>query len=93
MLLKNPIIGKWLKEKLPIYIYIRDRMSLFNYGECSMCKVCKVHKNDIKTALNQLFPASVCNIIFEYNSECLKCQWMKDKEKNIFFLKYLRVCC
>ena len=52
-------------------------MSLFNYDGC---KKCSNSKNDCKLVLHHLFPANVCNNIFEYDDECSKCKWMKENE-------------
>lgn len=57
-------------------------MSLFNYGECKMCKRRRCNK---KMALCNVLPANVCDMIGDYVNDCWRCEWMKENEDN--FLK------
>ena len=56
-------------------------MSLFDYGECSMCKRRRCNK---KLALCNVLPANVCNIIGDYVNDCWRCEKLKENEKHSF---------
>ena len=56
-------------------------MSLFNYGECNVCKMRKCKK---KLVLCNVLPANVCNMIGDYINECWRCEKLKENEKHFF---------
>ena len=56
-------------------------MSLFNYGGCDKCKRRRCNK---KTALCNVLPANVCDMIGDYVNDCWRCQWMKENETHFF---------
>ena len=58
-------------------IYISDRMSLFNYGECDMCKTIKGSKEKV---LMDILPVDICCKVGEYIG-CWVCEWMKEREQ------------
>ena len=56
-------------------------MSLFNYGECNVCKMRKCKK---KLVLCNVLPANVCNMIGDYINDCWRCEKLKENEKHFF---------
>ena len=51
---------------------------LFNYKSCDTCHRCG---NAEKVLLYQIFPATICNKINEFNNMyCSRCEWMRVKE-------------
>lgn len=51
---------------------------LFNYKRCNTCNRCG---NTEKVLLYQIFPATICNKISDFNNMyCSRCEWMQVKE-------------
>ena len=59
-------------------------MSLFNYGECDMCKL---HQNSKKNVMMDILPVDICCKVSDFFS-CCRCEWMKENEKH-FFIYYM----
>ena len=57
-----------------------ENMTLFNYGECNMCKLHQSRKRDV---LMDVLPADICCKVGEYFG-CLRCEKLKENEKHFF---------
>lgn len=55
-------------------------MSLFNDGECDMCKL---HQNSKKKVMMDILPVDICCKVSEYFG-CCRCEWMRENEKHFF---------
>ena len=55
-------------------------MTLFNYGECKMCKL---HQSRKRNVLMDVLPADICCHVGHYFG-CLRCERMKENEKQFF---------
>ena len=62
-----------------------ENMTLFNYGECNMCKLHQSRKRDV---LMDVLPADICCKVGEYFG-CLRCEKLKENEKH--FLRVSQV--
>jgi hypothetical protein len=52
-------------------------MTLFNYGECDMCKLHQSRKRDV---MLDVLPADICCKVGEYFG-CWRCEDMKEREQ------------
>ena len=54
-----------------------EKLALFNYGECDMCKLHQSRKRDV---MLDVLPVDICRKVGEYFG-CWRCEDMKEREQ------------